>query len=91
MDKFDDIPIKVLNKADGYQQKIDENNVDGDDEGEEQKSLMDRIDHTKWKVRMKAYKEVSELFYHEYTKQCQKAKFDENPLQEDEDTINPFE
>lgn len=32
------------------------------------------VDHPKWKIRMKAYKLISEQFYNEYSKQCQKKK-----------------
>ena len=31
MENFDDIPIKILNKAEGYKNEIDQNNDDDDD------------------------------------------------------------
>ena len=30
-------------------------------------TIFQRIEHSKWKVRMKAYKEISEQFYLQYT------------------------
>jgi hypothetical protein len=68
MDKFDDIPIRELNKAEGYQQQ---NNPDVPQEEElddQSLSIFQRIEHTKWKIRMKAYQEISEQFYIQHTK-----------------------
>ena len=67
MDKFDDIPIKELNKAEGYQQSNNPDIIQEEDQEELSVNIFQRIEHSKWKVRMKAYKEISELFYLQYT------------------------
>lgn len=33
-------------------------------------SLVEKLEHTKWKVRMAAYKDINNLFYNEYSKDC---------------------
>lgn len=43
---------------------------------------------------MRAYKDISELFYNEYSKECQKLNFQQNPLngeEEEESSVNPFD
>lgn len=81
MSKFDDIPIKDLNKAEAYQEKrMGEDTYEntGDqaltDVDEASLSLLQRAEHSKWKVRMAAYKEISTIFYNEYSKECLRAK-----------------
>lgn len=75
MSKFDDIPIKVLNKAEGYQEKRAEDESENiTDKDESQLSIIEKIDHPKWKLRMSAYKEINNLFYNEYSKDCVKSK-----------------
>ena len=59
MDKFDDIPIKELNKAEGYQTQ-NPDTVQEEDHNESALNIFQRIEHSKWKVRMKAYKEIRE-------------------------------
>lgn len=87
MNKFDDIPIKELNKQEAYQQKrFDEqedydnshNNNGGNANNVEEKdesnmTLYERVEHPKWKIRMNAYKEINSLFYNEYSKDCVKS------------------
>lgn len=85
MDKFDDIPIKELNKAEGYQQQNNPDVVQEEDNDEAALSIFQRIEHVKWKVRMKAYKEISEQFYIQYTQDQNKKKFNFNLLNEDEE------
>lgn len=70
MDQFDNIPIKDLNKVDGYQLKQIDDNTAETEVDDESKPLLERIENPKWKIRMGAYKEISELFYNEYSKQC---------------------
>lgn len=56
--------------------------------------MFQRLEQPKWKARMKAYKEVNELFYHQYSKDCQRADFGDNPLnadEEDEGKPNAFD
>jgi hypothetical protein len=71
MNNFDDIPIKELNKAEGYKQERMEENEDEDHEGDNL-PVIDRIDHPKWKVRMRAYKNINDLFYNEHAKEIQR-------------------
>lgn len=90
MDKFDDIPIKELNKAEAYQTPMMEEPFQDDDINVGGLSLIERIESEKWKARMKAYKEIGELFYVEYSKQCQQNE--NNPLERDEeDILSPFD
>lgn len=64
MNKFDDIPIKELNKADGYQQPPNNaDNITEEDVDESKLTFIQKIEHTKWKIRQKAYKDLSDLFY----------------------------
>ena len=92
MDKFDDIPIKELNKADGYQQNITQDTPTEEDTDDNNLSITQRIEHTQWKVRVKAYKEVSEQFYIQYSKDCQSKNFDSNPLNgSEEEEVNAFD
>ena len=61
---------------------------------EDKLPLIEKMEHPKWKVRLRAYKEISEIFYNEYSKECVKKKFDNNPLhaeEEDSDKVSPFE
>lgn len=92
MDKFDDIPIKELNKADGYQQNITQDTPTEEDTDDNNLSIIQRIEHAQWKVRVKAYKEVSEQFYIQYSKDCQNKNFDSNPLNgSEEEEVNAFD
>lgn len=61
MGKFDDIPIKELNKAEGYQQQIKED-VPAEDDTDDISALniYQKIEHPQWKIRVKAYKDISE-------------------------------
>ena len=76
MDKFDDIPIKELNKAEGYQQQQQSDIPNEEVYDESELSLITRLDNPVWKIRIKAYKEISELFYNQYSKDCQTKNFD---------------
>ena len=91
MERFDDIPIKELHKAEGYQQPEQQQN--GDDETAEEASLsiVQRLSHPKWKIRMRAYKHISEQFYAEYSKDCVKSDFNQNPLTDDDQLPSSFE
>jgi len=93
MDKFDDIPIKELNKADGYQQNITQDTPTEEETDDNNISIIQRIEHAQWKVRVKAYKEVSEQFYIQYSKDCQNKNFDSNPLNggSEEEEVNAFD
>ena len=44
------------------------------DKDEDSLSLLEKIEHPKWKVRMNAYKEINNLFYNEYSRDCLKNK-----------------
>jgi len=93
MDKFDDIPIKELNKADGYQQNITQDTPTEEETDDNNISIIQRIEHAQWKVRVKAHKEVSEQFYIQYSKDCQNKNFDSNPLNggSEEEEVNSFD
>lgn len=56
-----------------------------EDHDESALSIFQRIEHTKWKVRMKVYKEISEQFYIQYTQDQNNKKFNSNLLNEDEE------
>ena len=86
MERFDDIPIKELNKAEGYQHQMAEEGQFDEGADESSLTLIQRANHPKWKIRMRAYKDIGELFYGEYSKECLKADFDQNPLNEEEDS-----
>ena len=95
MDKFDDIPIKELNKAEGYQQKVQQETPPDEDTDEiTSLSIFQRIEHPQWKIRVKAYKDISEQLFFQYSKDCQNKNFDQNPLngsEEEEQEVNPFD
>lgn len=94
MGKFDDIPIKELNKAEGYQLNAKQDLPTEDDTDETTMTIYQKIDHPQWKIRVKAYKDISEQFYLQYSKDCQNKNFEENPLngsEEDEQEQNPFD
>ena len=74
MHHFDDIPIKELNKKTEEFKDTQDNNEEEGEKDENDLTLIEKVDHPKWKLRMKAYKQISELFYNEYSKQCQKKK-----------------
>ncbi len=59
------------------EEQEDRNEID-----EDNLPLIDRIDHPKWKVRMSAYKEISSLFYNEYSTSCVKDKNSQDNEQE---------
>jgi hypothetical protein len=46
-------------------------------------NIFQRIEHSKWKVRMKAYKEISEQFYLQYTQDQNNKKFNTNFLNDE--------
>ena len=48
-------------------------------------SIFQRIEHSKWKVRMKAYKEISEQFYVQYTQDQNNKKFNSNFLNDEDE------
>lgn len=65
-----------------------------DEPTDESVKLLDRIYNQKWKIRMRAYKDISELFYNEYSKECHKVNFQQNTLngeEEEESSVNPFD
>ena len=75
MDKFDDIPIKELNKTEAYQQQVNVDSTNIDDEGDTLPKN-EHIEHKKWRVRMRAYKQITELFNNQYSKECIKSTFE---------------
>ena len=92
MGKFDDIPIKELNKTEAYQQQVNQETALDEVMDEDKLPLIEKMEHPKWKVRLRSYKEVSEIFYNEYSKDCIKQKHDSNLGEEEEhDRVSPFE
>ncbi len=75
MDKFDDIPIKELNKTEAYQQQVNVDSTNIDDEGDTL-PINEQIEHQNWRVRMRAYKQITELFNNQYSKECIKSTFE---------------
>ena len=75
MDKFDDIPIKELNKTEAYQQQVNVDSTNIDDEGDTL-PINEQIEHQTWRVRMRAYKLITELFNNQYSKECIKSTFE---------------
>lgn len=69
MEKFDDIPIKELNKADAYKNEIDQNQNEDEDQEDYSKDLLSKFDNPKWKIRQRAYKALNDKFYAEHAKQ----------------------
>ena len=56
MEKFDDIPISMLNKAEGYQNDIksepkDQISEQNNDDIEDNLSILDKIEHKDWRIR----------------------------------------
>jgi hypothetical protein len=94
MGKFDDIPIRDLNKAEGYQQNNKEDLPIDEEADESTLTIYQKLDHPQWKVRVKAYKDISEQFKYENQRKLHNHNFDQNPLngsEEDEQEVNPFE